>query len=197
MSATPQTAVLACHPWKGCDAVRRVEVRLQRMPGGLLALTFSLQGYLGRLRIPPRRPPRRADRLWEHTCFEAFVARDDGRAYHEFNFAPSGEWAVYAFQRYREAVLLDGHQLRPEITVQSGVDHLRLDVGIRLGRLSPRHANGRIRLGLSAVVEDESGGLSYWALRHPLDIPDFHHPDAFALHLEPPDTAAGDDSNEG
>jgi hypothetical protein len=192
-----QTAVLACHPWTGCDAVHRVEVRLQRMPGALLALTFSLQGHLSRLRIPPWRAPRPADRLWEHTCFEAFVALDDDCAYHEFNFAPSGEWAVYAFQRYREAVPPDGNQVGPGITVQSGADHLLLDAGIHLERLSARHAIERIRLGLSAVVEDESGGLSHWALRHPLKIPDFHHPDAFALHLEPPATVAGHGSNEG
>jgi hypothetical protein len=33
-------------------------------------------------------------------------------------------------------------------------------------------------------VEDRSGSLSYWALRHAAGKPDFHHPDAFALELD-------------
>ena len=41
-------------------------------------------------------------------------------------------------------------------------------------------------LGLSTVVEDNHGRLSYWALRHPSGKPDFHHPDTFALEIVPP-----------
>ena len=39
-------------------------------------------------------------------------------------------------------------------------------------------------LALAAVIEDEAGALSYWALRHAAGVPDFHHPDAYALELE-------------
>jgi hypothetical protein len=39
------------------------------------------------------------------------------------------------------------------------------------------------RLGLSAVIEDTRGSLSYWALAHPPGKPDFHHADGFALEL--------------
>src|ERR671928_5206 len=34
-----------------------------------------------------------------------------------------------------------------------------------------------VRVAVSAVIEDASGVLSYWALKHPSDKPDFHHPD--------------------
>jgi hypothetical protein len=43
-------------------------------------------------------------------------------------------------------------------------------------------------VGLAAVIEDVSGDLSYWALAHLSDKPDFHHPDGFALHLPGPCT---------
>ena len=33
------------------------------------------------------------------------------------------------------------------------------------------------RIGLSAVIETTDGALSYWALAHPAEKPDFHHPD--------------------
>jgi hypothetical protein len=40
-----------------------------------------------------------------------------------------------------------------------------------------------LQLGLTAVIEDDSGNLSYWALRHAPGNPDFHDPDGFALEL--------------
>jgi hypothetical protein len=57
----------------------------------------------------------------------------------------------------------------------------------RLPRIQPHAA---LRVALSAVIEEEGGMLSYWALKHPPGKPDFHHPDAFALELEPPDGEA-------
>ena len=35
----------------------------------------------------------------------------------------------------------------------------------------------------TAVIEEADGTKSYWALAHPSDKPDFHHPDSFALDL--------------
>jgi hypothetical protein len=40
--------------------------------------------------------------------------------------------------------------------------------------------------GLAAVIEDGEGNLSYWALAHPPEKPDFHHRDCFALKLPAP-----------
>jgi len=58
----------------------------------------------------------------------------------------------------------------------------RLELGAEISQdLLPQ--SRPLRLGLSAVVEDVDGILSYWALRHPLGKPDFHHADAFALQM--------------
>ena len=62
-------------------------------------------------------------------------------------------------------------------------DRLGLEAEISRDFLPPGNS---LRLGLSAVVEDADGGLSYWALRHPPGKPDFHHTDAFALQLVQP-----------
>jgi hypothetical protein len=40
--------------------------------------------------------------------------------------------------------------------------------------------------GFSAVIEEEGGMVSYWALNHPDGDPDFHHPACFAATLEAP-----------
>ena len=109
-------------------------------------------------------------------------------AYIEFNASPSGEWASYLFDGYREGmrpavagpgeagvfVLKDGFIL--EVTVG-------LDLEADFGQL----ASGSWSVGLSAVVEEANGCLSYWALAHSVGKPDFHHPDCFTLELPPPD----------
>ena len=107
-------------------------------------------------------------------------------AYHEFNLAPSGEWALYAFHSYREIAPLPDGMAAPTIDVRCLADRLELDAVARLDSLSSIHATAPLRLALAAVIEDNSGSLSYWALRHPPGKPDFHHPDAFALTLQVP-----------
>jgi hypothetical protein len=127
------------------------------------------------------------DRLWQHTCFEVFISVEGHSAYHEFNCAPSGEWAAYAFRRYREGAPLADDELAPSIIVRSAGDGLALDAIVRLDRLPTTEPHAPLQLALSAVVEEKDGALSYWALKHPPGKPDFHHPDAFALELLPPD----------
>jgi hypothetical protein len=175
------SVTLTCHAETRSDAVRSIDVRVCRMEGGKLTVTYILAGDLDRVRIPTPQPLRIADRLWEHTCCEIFIRCEDLPAYHEFNFAPSGEWAAYAFVRYREGAPLIDEALHPHVTVRSAGGKLELDAVIRLDRLSPMHAHARLSLALSAVVEDSDGRLSYWALAHRPGKPDFHHPGAFAV----------------
>jgi len=104
---------------------------------------------------------------------------EEGPGYREFNFSPSSEWAAYAFRGYREGGELEV-EIAPGIVVRRTGDRLELDAVIRPVFLPPGRS---LRLGLSAVVEDADGMLSYWALRHPPGKPDFHHTDAFALQL--------------
>src|SRR5262245_61058979 len=155
----------------------------------MLALTFGLEGDLSRLRIPGAAEHRRGHELWRHTCFEAFVARDGDAAYHEFNLAPSREWAVYAFRAYRDGGPLDDATLAPRIAVRRGGDRLELDAHVALDRLSARHRDEALHVAVSGVVEEHDGTLSYWALRHPTGKPDFHHADGFVLRLEHPGAA--------
>ena len=41
-----------------------------------------------------------------------------------------------------------------------------------------------LRLGLAAIIEDKARVLSYWALKHPAEKPDFHHADGFVVELD-------------
>jgi hypothetical protein len=171
-------AALERHPAVQCAALRGIEASVARTADGRLKVLYVLEGEIDRLRIPPPRPPRIAERLWQHSCCEIFIARKDLRGYREFNLSPSGEWAAYEFARYRKGALLADPALDPRIAVKRSADRLEL------AALIPLHQEGKLQIGLAAVVEDQDGTLSYWALRHAPGKPDFHHPDAFALELD-------------
>jgi len=149
----------------------------------VLSLGFTLTGALQALAIPAPAEPARTDHLWEHTCFEAFLADPRTEGYCELNLAPSGAWAAYRFRRYREGGE-PALELEPRLVVHRWPDRLEVHA---LVRLPPELAGRPLRVGLSAVVEQAGGNLTYWALRHPSARPDFHHPSAFALDLAPED----------
>jgi len=165
---------LAPHPQTPAAGVRGVHAAAARTPHGRLALRYRIEGDLERLRIPPPRAPAPGERLWQHLCCEVFVASGSGSAYREFNFSPSGEWAAYAFERYREGAPLAVPD--PAIAVRTDAAALELSATIAVERVL-------LRLALCAVIEAKDGALSYWALRHPEPRPDFHHPGGFALEI--------------
>jgi hypothetical protein len=170
---------LRLHPESVCEAVTRIEVDVVRGGADVLGLRYLVEGRIADLDLPPPGPSIRAHGLWQHSCFEAFLADDEGEGYTELNVAPSTQWAGYRFERYRgerkEAMLPP-----PRVEVAATADRFELRVALRL------RTGGDRRLGLSAVIEEASGRKSYWALAHPPGAPDFHHPDCFAAVLPPP-----------
>ncbi len=181
-----RTAALVCHPATPSEAVHGIETRAGWTDGGALAFSYALKGDLKRLKIPPRREPLKADGLWRHTCFEAFISVKGEREYYEFNFAPSGEWAVYAFSSYRESAPLTGEIPAPEIAVRRAEESLELDAVVSVVDALKIRRGASLKLALAAVIEDTSGTLTYWALKHPPGKSDFHHADGFAMEIEAP-----------
>jgi len=159
--------------------VRDLSVRAVR-ESDHLRLHYRLAGDLDALRLPAPAAPRRTDGLWRHTCFEAFVGQASGPDYREYNFSPSGAWAAYEFSSYRADMRALEMPAVPDFGVRQHGDVLELSAAIDLRTL--RRA-GTVRLGVTAVIEDSSGLLSYWALKHPPGKPDFHHADGFVLDV--------------
>ena len=143
---------------------------------------YRLGGDFTELAIPQRVPSRRAERLWEHTCFEAFVAAGAGAGYYEFNFAPSGEWAAYEFDGYRSGMRPLDLAEAPLVDVVAAANELRVTGSVEIRALSA--APWPLRVGLTAVVADRAGRRGYYALRHLRDKPDFHDAASFAVSLE-------------
>ena len=165
-------AILTSHPHTIDPPAMRVEVEVGR-DGLLLWLRFVVWGDVDRIAWPAEATQGRADDLWRHTCFEVFVAADDG--YVEYNLSPSGQWASYRFDGPRMGV-----RAADEVATVAGLDGASDMVALE-GRIELPH--GAKRLALSAVIETIDGAISYWALAHPSAKPDFHHPDSFVLDL--------------
>ena len=169
-------AVLTSHPSSPSSAVQRIEVGVSAAANGVLTLSYALAADMKRVRIPQVGPHRRADQLWQHTCFEVFARAGAAAAYLEFNFAPSTEWAAYVFSGYRAGMSpIEEEEYAPIVAVRAADRGFELDATVRL--TSATH------LALAAVIEEDDGRLSYWALKHPGDKPDFHHPGGFILDL--------------
>lgn len=169
-------ATLIPHPNAQGGPAEKIAVEYERRAAQLW-LRFIVEGDPHLIQWPAKLSPGRADGLWRQTCFEAFVSTDSG--YREFNLSPSDQWASYRFAGYREGMspadegaVVDG--------LDGGADYVALEGRIDL----PEDA---LHLALSAVIEDIEGDKTYWALAHPSDKPDFHHPDSFTLMLPAPE----------
>ncbi len=176
---------LSLHPDFQCEAIARLEVDIARPRPGLLTLAYAVTGSIGDLSLPPAASGVRADELWKHTCFEAFVRRPADDSYFEFNFSPSSHWATYQFDDYREGMRSPGEASAPHIEARTSADRYELGVRVDLSRLPGLPMDEAWRLGVSAVIEETNGCKSYWALTHPLGKADFHHADGFSLELKP------------
>ena len=143
-----------------------------------------MSGDLGALRLPAPALPLRVDGLWKHSCFEAFIGCGGSGEYCEFNFSPSGAWAAYQFSGYREGMAPLLQAAAPHIVQQLAGETFELAVLLDLSGLPRTLADNRLRLGLAAVIEDDAQVLSYWALKHPAEKPDFHHAEGFVVALD-------------
>jgi hypothetical protein len=179
---TGMRQTLQLHPESSCLAVTHIDAEVLRLQAHNFMFTYVVAGTITDLAIPPVATTTRADELWRHTCFEAFVGSSQSVAYYEFNFAPSTQWAVYRFSNYRTDLCVATEINAPQITVRSSPERYVLQAFVELGPLLFSRCS-TLRVGLSAVIEETSGHRSYWALAHPPGKADFHHSDSFALEV--------------
>lgn len=148
--------------------------------GGGLRLHYRITG---KPLLPAPQVPAAADYLWQHTCCEAFVAGAGEASYREFNFSPSGQWAVYHFATYRQ----QDQSFQPSVPSQTTIHHLA--DGFELVAVISREllpASNALELGLTMVIEAYNGGKTYWALTHSAEQPDFHLRSSLTLKLSRP-----------
>ena len=173
---------LVPHPEMGAKGIQAVEVDVLRATNTIL-LMYSVEPA-DTLLLPAFERERR-DNLWQATCFELFV-KPESRGYVEYNFAPLEAWNAYSFVDWRMGRRAYQPDAEPKI-VDSRTDGRResfparyeLDVVLSPDFLLLAPAS----VSLAAILGEEDGTMSYWALAHPPGEPNFHHPDCFAARL--------------
>ncbi|MET0307524.1 MAG: DOMON-like domain-containing protein [Sphingomonas sp.] len=191
---------LTLHPDSIC-AVGAIDVEVARVAPRRIELRFFILGGAEHIKAaPPRTMRKRADDLWMTTCFEAFVQAEGDTAYHEFNFATSGNWAAYRFEARREG-RANARVGEPQVEWSRDLPFVLGETPSAAERAAFKAENGWLRgrlvldqaadlpldrpwrFGLTAVIEEKSGRKSWWALAHPPGEPDFHDPACFTLEL--------------
>jgi hypothetical protein len=176
MAFTHRSVELVPHPQSPPVAINGIDVRWFETGAGQLVLRWVVRGVEA-LAVPSFAGKGRGDDLWKTTCGELFLRDREGRAYRELNFSPSGRWAAYRFDRYRDG-RTDSDIPVPEVTCESGQFLFVLTAVIDAAVIA-----GAGSAGLSAVIEEKDGTISYWAIAHPEGKPDFHDPACFTLRL--------------
>jgi hypothetical protein len=176
---------LKLHPDSHSVAVASIDVQIAHPRAGVLELSYIVAGQMSNIGMPAAAANVRSDGLWRHTCFEAFIHASPNAGYYELNFSPSGQWAAYQFSSYRRGMRAANEITKVPIEMRSGPDSCALQTSLSLDQFRDLPRDRSWRLGLSAVIEDATGKVSYWALVHPPGKPDFHHADSFACEFSP------------
>lgn len=118
--------------------------------------------------------------LWEKTCFELFIKNEIDQ-YVEFNFSPSFEWNCFYFDKSGDALKELGKMQAPVSDILFSEDHL-LHFSVIKKDLFPDgffDSVHSLNVGITAVIKEKTGALSYWALSHEDSRPNFHHFNSF------------------
>ena len=91
---------LISHPAHSPGAITAVDAYVTRAPDGLM-LSYTLTGDINALVLPAKTEPAAPTTSGKRPASNC-SSRGDGAAYREYNFSPSGDWAAYAFDSYRE-----------------------------------------------------------------------------------------------
>ena len=141
--------------------------------GHKVSCVYNVVGDPKKFVIPEIIPnPQFTNDLWKNTCFELFVSQEGTERYIEWNFSLNGNWAQYAFCKYRTPIeispappRIDSNHSENQITLIAEVDIPRT--------FFPDSAN--FLVGISTVLENIEGELGYYAIHHNHNHPDFHN----------------------
>ncbi|MEH2001592.1 MAG: DOMON-like domain-containing protein [Nostoc sp.] len=150
--------------------------------GNKLAIRYMLEGDLKEIVIaPPSNTPSRKHELWEDTCFEFFLGIKNFARYWEFNLSPGGHWNVYRFDGYRQGMQEETAFENLPFNIQNQTDGLILMLDVDLDKIIS--AEQAIEVGITTVIKDRNGEVTYWALTHQGAEADFHLRDSFIVKL--------------
>jgi len=146
-----------------------------------LKIEYILTGELETIIIPSLKTE--GDRfleLWEHTCFEFFLAIKDTLEYWEFNLSPAADWNVFHFPSYRYSIVEEANFSSLPAKIIRDKNCLKIALEVKLANIVSSNIN--LEVGVTAVIEEQKQ-LSYWALQHSSSEADFHDRASFTIAL--------------
>ena len=186
--------MLRLHPFKQDARLQGIALEGHlRWVADQLQLQFRLQGPQEDLVCPSQTATaQRLDGLWQSTCLEAFFAVPGEPHYWEFNLSPSGDWNLYRLEEYRQGLRQEqGMGIRAislEKEVLGNAVQLKAEVALDLGETL--RAEKTLEGSLTAVIEQQGVGCSFWALEHCGEEADFHRRESFILGIKKEDRSA-------
>ncbi|MEL6238465.1 MAG: hypothetical protein AAFQ90_07710 [Pseudomonadota bacterium] len=158
---------------RACDLgpIRAVTASIVPSKAGFEA-QFRLEGRISGIIVPSAGPSVRTDNLWKTTCLEVFWQPIGQPGYVEFNLSPSGRWASYDFDSFRE-----GMRDAPVKSIALSCSHSDSDKEggeLLLAASVSAELPAPAQVALNAIVEHSDGALQYWALAFPPGPPEFH-----------------------
>ena len=148
-------------------------------------ISYKLQGALSCLDLGSGQPHHaRVMKLWEKSCFELFIKNADNN-YIEFNFSPEFEFNCFYFvsagDKLVEYSRMDSVKI--DILLSLDVFHLIAELDKKKFPESFFLNKTDLKAGITSVIKEKSGNLSYWALSHQDTRPNFHDFKSFAATL--------------
>ena len=139
-----------------------------------LFISYKLTGDLNSIDLGSGRSlHNRVIKLWEKSCFELFIKNNKDN-YIEFNFSPEFEWNTFYFKKKGDALAeyqkMDS--IKPDILLSNDVFHLIVELDKK--KFPDGFFESELTAGITSVIKEKNGKLSYWALSHEDSRPNFH-----------------------
>jgi len=149
--------------------------------GPILKLQFEITNDVNNILIPSRAiTPKRVIGLWESTCFECFIKNPNSDSYYEFNFSPDGHWNCFFFETPGKELKECNNIAFPTTISKHNDDHFSFSVEINTESMKEGFWSSKeMEFGLTTVIEDEKNNLSFWAIEHHDERPNFHNFSSF------------------
>lgn len=151
------------HPQTPCCA--RIKIKILKN-----SWIFKIQtAKKNELALPQGKTQERRDFLWQATCLECFIFDAHSKHYWEYNFAPNGAFALYAFDSYRQKS--NEPPCKPPLIFLKKIKNKHFIFKIIPQTLPPfNHPH----FHFCVVLKNKKGELFYFAEKHFKEKPDFH-----------------------
>jgi hypothetical protein len=173
----------ALRPFATASNLPQVEIngRVNRRDH-LLSIEYQLFGDLSAISLDPTaNQPSRQFHLWEATCFEFFIGIPGDANYWEFNLSPSGDWAVFALDDYRQGLRNELAFSSLPFKVDRYPNYITLSLEFDLSEIIL--AEQDLEMSVTTVIKSSQNELSYWAIDHTGKLADFHLRDSFKIKM--------------